>query len=182
MRAIIERESTARLKRSTAGQRRSRSQDGEVDAVFVAQAIHWFANDAAIAEIARVAPAGRRCSRSVRNEVDDAAPSPLPEAYRGAHAGAARGRDAARPTDWRDVVARGPFGAITDASVEHEQLSDRAGVLAFALSLSVIAHLPDEERHRVIDDLGAALPEGEYRFAMRTEVSWTMRHTSAPVS
>ena len=154
--------------------------DAEVDAVFVAQAIHWFANDVAVAEIARVLRPGGVLA-VVRNEVDDDAPSPLPDAY----------RDRLKvvfedvtesPTDWRDAVARGPFGELSVASVEHEQVSDRRGVLAFALSLSVIAHRPDAERQQVMDELGSALPEGEYRFRMRTDVSWAVRHTSAPVS
>lgn len=154
--------------------------DAEVDAVFVAQAIHWFANDVAVAEIARVLRPGGVLA-IVRNEVDDDAPSPLPDGY----------RDRLRvlfedvthsPTDWCDAVARGPFGELSTASVEHEQVSGRDGVLAFALSLSVIAHRPDAERQQVMDDLGAVLPEGEYRFRMRTDVSWAIRHTSAPVS
>jgi SAM-dependent methyltransferase len=155
-------------------------QDAEADAVFVAQAIHWFANDVAIAEIARVLRPGGVLA-ILRNEVDDDAPSPLPDAY----------RDRLRvvfedatysPTDWQDSVARGPFGKLLVASVEHEQVSDRDSVLAFALSLSLIAHLPDVERLHVMDGLGAVLPEGEYRFAMRTDVSWAIRQSSAPVS
>ena len=55
-------------------------------------------------------------------------------------------------------------------------------MLAFALSLSVIAHRPDDERRRLLDEVGATLPEGEYRFRMRTDVSWAVRQTSAPVS
>ncbi len=55
-------------------------------------------------------------------------------------------------------------------------------MLAFALSLSAVAHLPDEERRQVMEELGAVLPEGEYRFRMHTDVSWTIRHSSAPVS
>ena len=53
MRAIVEREAPA----AEALDGRAEAiplADAEVDAVFVAQAIHWFANDAAIAEIARV--------------------------------------------------------------------------------------------------------------------------------
>jgi hypothetical protein len=86
------------------------------------------------------------------------------------------------PTDWRDAVARGPFGELSVASVVHEQVSDRDDVLAFALSLSLVAHRPDAERRQVMDELGALLPEGEYRFPMRTDVSWAIRQTSAPVS
>ncbi len=154
--------------------------DGEVDAVFVAQAIHWFANEVAIAEIARVLRPGGVLAL-LRNEVDDDVPSPLPDAYR------ERMRELLEdvthaPIDWHEVVGNNPFGALTEASVDHEQVSDREGVLAFALSLSVIAHRPDAERRQLMDELGAVLPEGEYRFRMRTEVSWAIRQASAPVS
>ncbi len=152
----------------------------DVDAVFVAQAIHWFANDVAVAEIARVLRPGGVLA-IVRNEVDDDAPSPLPDAYRDRLRVLFEDRTES-PTDWRDAVARGPFGEITDGSVHHEQVSDREGVLAFALSLSLIAHRPDAERRQLMDELAAVLPDGEYRFSMRTDVSWTVRHSSAPVS
>ena len=154
--------------------------DGEVDAVFVAQAIHWFANDAAIAEIARVLRPGGILA-IVRNDLDDEAASPLPEAYRERLRALFEDRTHS-PEDWRDAVVRGPFGEITDASVEHEQVSDRETVLAFALSLSLIAHRPDDERRQLMDELGAVLPEGEYRFRMRTDVSWAVRHSSSPES
>jgi SAM-dependent methyltransferase len=179
MRAIIAREAPA----AEALEGRAEAiplPDAELDAVFVAQAIHWFANDVAIAEIARVLRPGGVLA-VLRNEVDDDAPSPLPDAYRERMRVLFEDRTYA-PADWQESVARGPFGDLFVASVEHEQVSDREGVLAFALSLSLIAHLPDEERQQVMQELGAALPEGEYRFPMRTEVSWTIRQRSAPVS
>ena len=154
--------------------------DAEVDAVFVAQAIHWFANDDAIAEIARVLRPGGVLA-IVRNETEDEVESPLPAAYRERMAALFDDRTES-PTDWRDALARGPFGELSVASVEHEQVSDREAVLAFALSLSLVAHRPDAERRRLLDELGSALPEGEYRFRMRTDVSWAIRQSSAPVS
>jgi SAM-dependent methyltransferase len=154
--------------------------DAEVDAVFVAQAIHWFANDEAITEIGRVLRPGGVLA-VVRNETIDEEPSPLPEAYRERMRALFADRTHSEE-DWRDAVARGPFGEISDGSVEHEQVSDREAVLAFALSLSLVAHRPDAERRRVMDELGAVLPEGEYRFQIRTEVSWAVRQSSAPVS
>ena len=154
--------------------------EGEVGAVFVAQAIHWFANDDAIAEIARVLEPGGVLA-VVRNETDDDAPSPLPDAYR--ERLRALFEDRTYPDmEWVDAVARGPFGELSHASLEHEQVSDRDGVLAFALSLSLIAHRPDDERAELMAELGAVLPEGEYRFPIRTDVSWAVRQSSAPVS
>ena len=117
----------------------------------------------------------------VRNEVDDEVASPLPEAYRERLRILFEDRTES-PEDWRDAVARGPFGELSVGSVEHEQVSDRDAVLAFALSLSLVAHRPDAERRRVMDELGSALPQGEYRFRMRTDVSWAIRQSSAPVS
>jgi ubiquinone/menaquinone biosynthesis C-methylase UbiE len=179
MRAIVEREAPAAD--AMAGRAEAIPlPHGEVDAVFVAQAIHWFANDAAIAEIARVLRPGGVLA-IVRNETDDDVASPLPAAYRERLEVLFEDRTGS-PDDWREAVARGPFGEISESSVEHEQVSDREAVLAFVLSLSVVAHRPDTERRRVMDDLGSLLPEGEYRFRIRTEVSWTVRQTSAPES
>jgi hypothetical protein len=51
--------------------------------------------------------------------------------------------------------------------------------------LSIVAHLPDDERREALEELRSVLPEGAYRFPMRTDVTWTVRdapHTSAPVS
>ena len=54
-------------------------EDAAVDGVFAGQAFHWFKNDAAVAEIARVLrPGGVLCL--VWNEGAD--PSPLPQGYR----------------------------------------------------------------------------------------------------
>lgn len=146
--------------------------DASVDAVFAAQAFHWFANDAAVAEIARVLrPAGILCA--IWNESVD--PSPLPEAYRAylrtLHL--PKAEDTGHP--WADVVARGPFGEIHDAAVPHEQVQDRNGVLAFAQSVSWIAHRPDAERARIMRDLDALLPAGPFAFPMSAGANWTVR-------
>ena len=147
--------------------------DASVDAVFAAQAFHWFANDAAVAEIARVLrPGGILCP--IWNENVDA--SSLPEAYRAylhtLHL--PRAEDVAGDP-WADVVARGPFGEIHEASVPHEQVQERNAVLAFARSVSWIAHRPEEERDRIMRDLDALLPAGPFSFGMRSDVNWAVR-------
>ena len=144
-----------------------------LDALFVAQAFHWFATDQAVAEIARVLRPGGVLAL-LWQEPSGRAPSPLPDAYR-------RRLDELHESvpppapDWRRVLARGPFGDLTTATVEHQQASDRERVLAFAGSVSWIAHRPDEERRRVLEELGTLLPPGDYRFTMTAEVTWTRR-------
>ena len=149
-------------------------EDASVDAVFVAQAFHWFATDDAVAEIARVLRPGGVLVL-LWNVSNEAKRSPLPEPYRRRLDELHDSMPPAAP-DWRETLARGPFGELADVpSIEHEQVSDRAAALAFAASVSWIAHRPDEERRRVLAELAALLPEGEYRFPMLAEVTWARR-------
>jgi ubiquinone/menaquinone biosynthesis C-methylase UbiE len=148
--------------------------DASVDAVFAAQAFHWFANDHAVAEIARVLRPGGLLAL-VWNESTD--PSPLPEAYRAylhrLHAPALAVFESAPP--WAEVVGRGPFGELHEASAAHEQVQDRDGVLGFAQSVSWVAHRPDEERAQIMRELDALLPDGPFAFPMDANVTWAVR-------
>jgi SAM-dependent methyltransferase len=142
--------------------------DAEVDAVFAAQSFHWFANEVALAEIARMLRAGGVFARLWNETLE---PSPLPEAYR------SRLRDLhdqMRPSEIPDDVFDGtPFGKATEIAVEHEQVSSRDEVLAFAASVSWVANRDD--RDEVLAELAAMLPEGEYVFRMRAHAEWSRR-------
>jgi SAM-dependent methyltransferase len=143
--------------------------DGEVDGVFAGQAFHWFANDAAVREIARVLRPGGALALLWNDAVG---PSPLPPAYR---ARLEELRDAMPGPDVdSDILQRsGFFGAETEASVDHEQVSTRDDALAFAASVSWIASRGDREV--VLAELAHMLPPGEYRFTIRANVAWTIR-------
>ena len=143
-----------------------------VDAVFAAQAFHWFANDEAVAEIARVL---RPDGVLVLLWNEAVAPSPLPAAYSARLDELRQSVQFVSPEEGRAVLARGGFEERRTASVDHEQVQDRDAVLAFAASVSWIAHRPEAERTRILAELAELLPEGEYRFPMRAEVSWTRR-------
>jgi SAM-dependent methyltransferase len=146
--------------------------DASVDAVFAAQAFHWFANDVAVAEIARVLrPGGILCA--IWNE--SVAPSPLPESYRAYLRTLSQPRTDVPGHPWAEVVARGPFGEIHDVAVEHEQVQTHEGVLAFAQSVSWIAHRPHEEREQIMRDLDELLPAGPFTFQISAGVNWTVR-------
>ncbi len=148
--------------------------DSSVDGVFAGQAFHWFANDQAVAEIARVLrPGGVLCL--IWNEPTD--PSPLPVPYR------AYLRELHAPSleavqsgpSWAEVIGRGPFGELHEASIAHEQVQDREGVLAFAQSVSWVAHRPDDERERIARDLDALLPPGPFVVPLSAELNWSVR-------
>ena len=148
--------------------------DSSVDAVFAAQAFHWFANDEAIAEIARVLRPGGVFAVVWNESVD---PSPLPDSYRARIKQLfADGRLAPGEDDDRfAAIARGPFGELHEECVMHEQVQDRDSALAYLSSVSLIARLPDDERLATMAELRALLPVGEYRFSIRATVRWAVR-------
>lgn len=147
--------------------------DAAVDAVFAAQAFHWFANDKAVTEIARVLrPGGVLCL--IWNEPDDERPSPLPEEYRAYFEGLHNAAFGDAPP-WQDVIARGPFGEVHEGAVTHDHVLDRAGVLDNALSVSWIASLLDEERKAILERLDQLLTAGPFAIPNRANVMWAVR-------
>ncbi|HEX4678955.1 MAG TPA: class I SAM-dependent methyltransferase [Gaiellaceae bacterium] len=153
--------------------------DASVDAVFAGQAFHWFANDVAVSEMARVLRPGGVLAL-VWNEPDDDRPSPLPEEYqayiRGLHDVSMADFEGAPP--WQDVIARGPFGEVHEANVPHDHVLDRAGVLDNARSVSWIASLPDEEREATMRRLDELLGDGPYAIPNRANIMWAVRGAS----
>jgi ubiquinone/menaquinone biosynthesis C-methylase UbiE len=150
--------------------------DASVDGVFVAQAFHWFANDEAVAEFARVLRPGGVLA-VVWNEGDDARTDPRPEAYRAyldeLHAPSlAAVRDEA---PFRDVIGRGPFGAVDEAAMPHDHVLDRTGMLDNVRSMSWIASKPVAEQAAVIARLGELVPEGTYAIPNVANVLWAVR-------
>jgi SAM-dependent methyltransferase len=144
--------------------------DAEVDGVFAGQAFHWFANDAAVVEIARVLRAGGVLALLWNRALE---PSPLPPAYR---ARLEQLHDERRPASTEpDILARsGLFGKETEEHVDHDQVSEREDVLAFAASVSWIAMRDD--RDEILAELSRMLTPGEYRFPMRANVAWAIRN------
>jgi SAM-dependent methyltransferase len=142
--------------------------DGSVDAVFAGQSFHWFANETALAEIARVLRGGGVLA-SLWNEGID--PSPLPDAY---YRRLEELYEAMPPPEIdKRIFASMPFGEVHEGAAEHEQVASRDDVLAFAASVSWIAGRHD--RDEVLAELAALLPEREYRFRLRANVEWRTR-------
>ncbi len=150
--------------------------DASVDGVFAGQAFHWFANDQAIAEIARVLRPGGALAL-IWNEGDDARIDPRPEAYRTylaeLHAPSLAAVRSGLP--FKDLIARGPFGAVAEAAFPHDHVLDRSGMLDNVRSMSWIASKPDAEQEVVIARLGELVPEGTYAIPNVANVMWAVR-------
>jgi SAM-dependent methyltransferase len=147
--------------------------DASVDAVFAAQAFHWFATDAVVAEIARVLKPGGIFA-DVFNESDH---SPaFPTEYRERlDALFAQPRTGAEDDERVAVIERGPFTQMRVDTVDHEQVHDRESVLRFMQSISYVAKLPDDQREELMDELGSLLPEGTYAFPIVATARWATR-------
>jgi ubiquinone/menaquinone biosynthesis C-methylase UbiE len=147
--------------------------DASVDGAFAAQAFHWFANDDAVAEIARVVRPGGIFA-DVWNETID--PLPLPPAYKERIDEIFGALSTGMGPDQRaEVVARGAFGEPRQVTVEHEQRHDRAAVLGYMSSVSAVARLPADEGAALLAGLGELLPEGEYVFRIEANLRWAVR-------
>ena len=117
--------------------------DGAADVVACAQAFHWFDQEAALAEIARVLRPGGRIAL-VWNVRDERVPwvSELSDAMVG-RTGVDRG--AAAP-----IEQSGLYGTVEHATFEHTQTVDRDALRALVLSRSYCAVLPEEERAPIL--------------------------------
>jgi len=152
-----------------------------VDAVFVAEAFHWFDHQLAVAEIARVLrpggalvlmwnrPAGRPEPRltAVENfleplwpkDIDmplDLDPSRFPYAR-----------------DWPRAFERSPFEPLQESKFANTRTVGRDEVVAFFGSMGWIGGLPEDEVQRVLDEVRSRLEHREYRLPFDTDVHWT---------
>jgi SAM-dependent methyltransferase len=149
--------------------------DASVDAVFAAQAFHWFDHARAIPEIARVLRPGGVLA-IVWNGPDESRPNPLPSAYLAYLGELRRERSTLDDTPpWRDLIAIGPFGEPQEGAVPHDHVLDRAGQLDNARSVSWIASRDADDRARVLARLGELLPEREYAVPNLANVLWAVR-------
>lgn len=142
--------------------------DASVDAVVCAQAFHWFATPAAMAEIARVVKPGGVLALiwNVRDEAVDwvrrltaiAMPyeGDAPRYYKG---------------DWRAVFPAAGFGPLDASRFAHEHVGTPEQVIVDRfLSVSFIAALPADER---------AVVEGRLRRLIAEEPTLARRETIA---
>jgi SAM-dependent methyltransferase len=150
--------------------------DASVDAVFAAQAFHWFDKAVALPEIARVLRAGGVFA-IVWNGPNENEPNPLPATFRSE---LDKLHDAVEHPwkeegEWADLLeATGLFAEVHQpTAIAHDHVLDRAGLLDNARSVSWIASRADREE--VIARLGALLPEGTYAIPNLASLLWATK-------
>jgi SAM-dependent methyltransferase len=145
--------------------------DDSVDAVFVGEAFHWFANGDVLREIARVLrPHG--VLAILFNQSDGDFEPTLPKAFWDAyHARALEKPPEQRVSTglWRAPFP-GPFEPFTEMSYPNPVELDQNGILAQVASWSMIAALPELDRARLLAELADLLPDGRYRHPLRTDL------------
>ena len=152
--------------------------DESVDAVFSAEAFHWFASDQSVAEIARVLRPGGGfvILWNIGVDYDDMGEAAEAVIEAAIERGGAPGLPRILSGEWRGPVEDGPFEPLRENEVERELLRGRDEWIANMLSVSSIAHQPDEERHDFAQRLRELIPpDRDVRHLTRTVAYWTRR-------
>jgi SAM-dependent methyltransferase len=159
--------------------------DDAVEAVFVAQAFHWFDTEAALAEIARVLRPGGALVVMWNVANGPAVPSitgveellaPIWPRDFGFPLDMMSGDWA--PTAWNLPFAERTFNQIREARLANPQTVDSHGLVAFFGSMGWVANLPDEERQPLVDAMRSHLTAVEYVLPWQTRVQWTRLNAS----
>lgn len=148
--------------------------DDSLDAVFVGEAFHWFADAEVLLEIARVLQP-RGILAILFNQKDGDFEPKLPEAFWDAYHAVAIEKppeQTVRTGLWRAPFP-GPFEPLAEASYPNPVELDREGILAQAASWSMVAALPEHERTELLARLSELVPDEVYRHPLRTDLYWT---------
>jgi ubiquinone/menaquinone biosynthesis C-methylase UbiE len=151
--------------------------DNSVDAVFTAEAFHWYANDETVGEIVRVLRPRGGLAIFWNVEFGDAEPPFGEDAERVLDVAFAKGGrpgiDKVLSGFWREPLQKAPFGPLREAESERMVSRTRDQWLATMLSVSSIASLPDADRAELAAQLRELVPDVEYRWSIRTVAYWT---------
>jgi SAM-dependent methyltransferase len=149
-----------------------------VDAVFTGEAFHWFATDEALAEIVRVLRPGGGLVLLWNfplgyADLGDEVEAAVDEAF---ERGGEPGLPLVLSGEWRAPLERARFAELREESVERDLLRSRDEWIANMLSVSSIAHQPQDDRDELARRLRELIPaDREIRNPVRTVAYWTRR-------
>jgi SAM-dependent methyltransferase len=156
--------------------------DTSVDAVFAAQAFHWFDDERALADIARVLRPGGALVLMWNLPAGPTEPS-IAAVEQLLNERAPKGDLGYDPLDlggprsvsgeWHRAFATAPFEPLREERLPNPQMLDREGLVAFFASMGWLADLPDAERLPLLDEVRSLLTAREYRRPWETHVHWT---------
>ena len=156
--------------------------DASVDAVFAAEAFHWFFDDQALVQIARVLrPRGRVVLMwNVPAGPWDPPIAPverlllgrLPHADVGSDPLDLGGLQRVRG-DWHGSLSAAGFEPVRNTRLPNPQTLDREGAVSFFASMGWIADLADDERLPLLNQVRSLLTANTYRRMWETDVHWT---------
>ena len=127
-------------------------EDAEADAVLAGSCLHWFELERALQEIHRVLRPEGRFGFGWNHR--DGRPPTIARMSERIYAARSEGTGW-RSRDWpREVTAGGLFRDVEHALVEHVHELPREALRDHLLSYATIASLPDQERDRVLADVG----------------------------
>jgi SAM-dependent methyltransferase len=156
-------------------------EDASVDGVFVAEAFHWFDYERAVAELARVLRPGAPLVIVWNLSEEEGGIEPFT-----AEAQEALDRKFAKSVGppgaslilsgvWREGFDGAPFGPLAEHRIPFEHRAGRDATIAYILSVSAIASLPDEERRELAAELIGTLPDTTFRLPSAARVYVTHR-------
>jgi SAM-dependent methyltransferase len=144
--------------------------DRSVDAVFVAEAFHWFDSTLAAREVTRVLRPGGTLVVCFNEWLTGYVPHLPPAAKAALESCWSRlpppGGPKVESGLWKLGLRDAPFTPLVESSCKHEFETDRDGVIAYYLSTSSTAQLEAAEREALRDELRLLLDDVTYRLSL----------------
>jgi SAM-dependent methyltransferase len=160
--------------------------NASVDGVFAGEAFHWFDDERAAGEIARILRPGGALVLLWNLPAGPWEPSAeSAEQLLGKHC-PARSQVGYDPLDLagprrppgESALARSSFEAFEETRIRNPQTLARNGLVSYYASMGWLADLPDTERLPLLDDVRELLTADAYRRLWETHVFWTRRTAS----
>ncbi len=156
--------------------------DASVDGIFAAQAFHWFDDERAVGEMARVLRPGgalvlmwnvpatpwKPSTSAAEKLLTERGPKPSQVSYDPLDLG-----KRARTASDKLALAESSFEPLREVLLPNPQALDRDGLVAYYASMGWLADLPDEERLPLLEQVRSLLTSTEYRRLWETHVDLT---------